>query len=103
MVFDGAFQYPAMIKMMFGVWWYYNNCHRCKDFEDKKNNNMIERFQNFIRSKTHQRRGFKNYRRGLLQINLLPIYYNFIRDHMSLGMTPAEKAGCQEQIHSNKR
>ncbi|MDE1825043.1 MAG: hypothetical protein KGH61_02665 [Candidatus Micrarchaeota archaeon] len=35
-------------------------------------------------------------RRGLLQVNMLLIYYNFIRDHMSLSMTPLKKAGLIE-------
>ncbi len=32
MTFDGAFQYPSVLKRMFGVWWYYHHTRRCKDF-----------------------------------------------------------------------
>lgn len=93
MIFDGAFQYPSVIKKLFGVWWYYHHCHRCKDFEDKKNNNMIERHNNFVRSKIHQRRGFRSLKTGELQIGLLFAYYNFIREHSAIKTTPGEKAG----------
>ena len=98
MVFDGAFQYPAVIKEMFGIWWYYHHTHRCKDFKDKKHNNIIERLQNFFRSKLHQRRGFKGLNTGLLQLNLLVTYYNFVRVHSAIKMTPVEKAGLIEYI-----
>lgn len=96
LVFDGAFQYPSVLKKLLGVWWYYHHTHRCKNFEDKKNNNLIERFQNFIRSKTHQRRGFKSVKTGATQLQMLLIYYNFIRVHSAIGKTPAEAAGFVE-------
>ena len=93
MVFDSAFQYPSVLKRMFGIWWYYHHTHRCKDFRDKKNNNIVERLQNFVRSKTHQRRGFKSLEAGRMQLQVLFIYYNFVRVHSAIKMTPAEKAG----------
>jgi len=93
MIFDGAFQYPAVLKEMFGVWWYYHHTHRCKDFKDKKHNNLVERLQNFVRSKTRQRRGFKSLQTGIIQLRMLFIYYNFVRRHSAIKMTPAEKEG----------
>lgn len=101
MVFDGAFQYPAVIKKMFGIRWYYQHTHRCKDFKDKKHNNLAERLQNFVRSKTHQRRGFKSLQTGILQFRLLFIYYNFIRKHSAIQMTPAEKAELIDYLDAN--
>ena len=93
---DGAFNYMAVIRRKFGTWWYHHFYHRCKDFEDKKNNNLIERLNNFFRSKTHQRRGFNSLVTGQLQVRLIEIYYNFVRKHSTIGMTPAEKAGLIE-------
>ena len=101
MVFDGAFQYPAVLKKMFGVWWYYHHTHRCKDFEDKKNNNLVERMQNFVRSKTQQRRGFKSLETGRMQLQALFIYYNFVRVHSAIKTTPAEKPGVIEYWGQN--
>lgn len=100
-VFDGAFQYPAVLKKMLGIWWYYQHTHRCKDFEDKKNNNMSERLQNFLRSKLHQRRGFKSHRTGILHLNLVFTYYNFVRVHSAIRQTPAEAAGLIEYYGAN--
>ena len=101
MVFDSAFQYPSVLKRMFGIWWYYHHTHRCKDFRDKKNNNIVERLQNFVRSKTHQRRGFKSLEAGRMQLQVLFIYYNFVRVHSAIKMTPAEKAGVIEYLGQN--
>ena len=101
MIFDGAFQYPSVLKKMFGVRWYYDHTHRCKDFKDKKHNNLVERLQNFVRSKTHQRRGFKSLRTAIIQIRLLFIYYNFVRRHSAIKMTPAEKEGLIEYFDAN--
>lgn len=101
MVFGSAFQYPSVLKRMFGIWWYYHHTHRCKDFRDKKNNNIVERLQNFVRSKTHQRRGFKSLEAGRMQLQVLFIYYNFVRVHSAIKMTPAEKAGVIEYLGQN--
>jgi transposase-like protein len=106
MVFDGAFQYPAVIKQLMGSSWYYHHTHRCKDFEDKKNNNAAERLQNFIRSLTHQRRGYKSLEGGRMHLKLLFTYYNFVRVHSAIKTTPAEKAGLIEYLDAeteNKR
>ena len=45
MVFDGAFQYPSVLKELFGVWWYYHHTHRCKNFEDKKITTLSRNFK----------------------------------------------------------
>ena len=106
MIFDGAFAYPTIIKKLKGVDWYYHHTHRCKDFEDKKNNNPAERLQNFVRSLTHQRRGFKSLEGGRTHFGLLFIYYNFVRIHSAIKTTPAEKAGLIEYLGAeteNKR
>ena len=93
---DGAFAYGGVIRRRFGHWWYRHNYHRCANFEDKKNNNLIERLNNTIRSLTHKRRGYRGIVTGRWELRFLEIYYNFIRRHMTIGMTPAEKAGLIE-------
>jgi transposase-like protein len=93
---DGAWQYKTLVRKRYGTWWYYHNYHLCQEFEDKKNNNIIERVQNFIRSKIHQRRGYKDLETGRKHLRLLEIYYNFVRIHSAIKMTPAEKAGLIE-------
>lgn len=93
---DGAFAYGTVIRKHFGTWWYWHNYHRCADFEDKKNNNLIERLNNTIRSLTHKRRGYRSLETGRSELRFLEIYYNFVRNHMTIKMTPAEKAGLIE-------
>jgi transposase-like protein len=100
---DGAWQYKILVRKRYGTWWYHHNYHLCQQFEDKKNNNIIERVQNFIRSKIHQRRGYKGLESGQKHLRLLEIYYNFVRKHMAIKMTPAEKAGLIEYNNAKRK
>jgi len=54
------------------------------------NNNRIERYHNYIKSRTKVMRGMQN-PWGILEG--LNIHYNFIRPHMTLKTTPARIAG----------
>ena len=93
---DGAFAYGTVIRKRYGTWWYRHNYHRCANFEDKKNNNLVERLNNTIRSLTHKRRGYNGLVTGRLELRFLEIYYNFVRKHMTIQCTPAEKANLIE-------
>jgi len=90
---DGSFAYIEPVKQEYGSGWVHEHYHRCASFEDKKHNNPIERLNNTFRQYTHQRRGFKSLRTGILQVGFLNAYYNFVRRHMALDKTPAEAAG----------
>lgn len=46
LITDGAFSYMRPIKEYYGLRFYYSKYHRCESFEDKKDNNLIERVQN---------------------------------------------------------
>jgi putative transposase len=89
-VSDGAFSYPRVIRER-----YHGQAkhHQCVDFEEKKHNNLVERLQNTLRRFLHPRRGFASLVTGINQLHGFWVYYNFIRKHSSIGMTPAEKAG----------
>ncbi len=93
LITDGSFSYIQPVKEVFGIPWFYKNYHRCETFEDKKHNNLVERLQNTLRRYLHLRRGFYNTDTGNLFLQFLWIYYNFIRKHMAIRCTPAEKAG----------
>ncbi len=56
-------------------------------------NNIIERYHNTFRERDKIIRGFKSNKTAQDLINAYRLYYNFIRVHQGLGMTPAEKAG----------
>ena len=89
-VSDGAFSYPRVVRER-----YHGQAmhHQCVSFGDKKHNNMAERMQNMLRRFLHPRRGFCSLRTGTMQMHGFWCYYNFIRQHSAIGMTPAQKAG----------
>ncbi len=90
---DGAFGYGSVIREAKGSWYYHNRYHRCASFEDKKDNDPMERRDDPYRANTHELRGFKELYTGDLFVRLWTFYYDFIRPHSSLGRTPAEEAG----------
>ena len=90
---DGAFAYQTPVRTCFGTLWYHENFHQCVNFEDKKNNNLVERLQNTLRRYLHPRRGFHALETGRRLLDLYQIYLNFVRKHMLFGCSPAEKAG----------
>lgn len=46
--------------------------------------------------------GFKNPKSAEATLELLAIWYNFIRVHQGIGMTPSEKAGIKLNLGQNK-
>jgi len=93
LITDGSFSYITPVKLVYGLRFFHAKYHQCETFEDKKNNNLIERLQNTLRRYLHFRRGFKGEETGNVWMQFLWVYYNFVRKHMAIGMTPAEKAG----------
>ena len=100
---DGAFAYLRPIEGKYGRDWTKDHYQRCKDFEDKKNNNLIERFQNTLRRWLHPKRGFKSLKTGNIMLNFFAVFYNFVRIHTALKCSPAEKAGLISFPGSLKR
>ncbi len=90
---DGAFGYGSVIKDLKGLGYHHDHYHRCASFEDKKDNDPMERRDDPYRANTHELRGFKELYTGDLFVRLWTFYYDFIRPHSSLGRTPAEEAG----------
>lgn len=91
---DGFPGYPRLIRKR-----YHGQARHiyCVKFEDKKNNNLIERFHNTLRRFLHPRRGFHSLKTGRSQLQGYWVFYNFIRTHTGIGCTPAEKAGLIEE------
>ena len=56
------------------------------------NNNRIERYHNEIKARTKVMRGMQN-PMGIL--DGIRIHHNFIREHQTLGTTPAKVAGIE--------
>jgi transposase-like protein len=72
-------------------------------FRDKVNNNPIERLHGSIRERTKIMRGFKEFNSTKKILDGWTVYYNFLRPHMSLGITPAEAAGIDLQLNGGNR
>lgn len=95
---DGHASYPSPIKDLFA-----NTEHvRLKSFEDKFNNNTIERFWSTIKTRTKVMRGFRSYSSARQILLYWILYYNFVRDHMSIGMTPAKASGIDLGLKENR-
>lgn len=74
---------------------------RLKADKDKRNN-IVERIQGTIRERVKVIRGFKNKESAEAILNLFLVWYNFIRVHQGINMTPAQKAGINLNLNQNK-
>lgn len=93
---DGAFNYGKAVKKEF---WSYDNRKphyryvsiRAKD----TSNNRIERFHGGYRQRDKVMRGFGGNQKQ--HTDNYRTFYNFVKEHQSLGMTPAQKAKINQK------
>ena len=60
--------------------------------------NRIERYHSEIRPKEVRMRGIKNFQNGTRFFQLRGVIHNYLRPHLSLGMTPARFAGVTQNV-----
>lgn len=104
-VTDGLNAYNKAIKQEFGARGREKDLvkHvRLDTIRKRPNNNLIERYHSTFRERDKVMRGFKSKATAKELTNGFNIYYNFIRPHMSLGMTPAQASGIDLQLDRNK-
>lgn len=70
--------------------------------EGYEENKAIERVHNTIRQRIKVMRDFKASYSADLILSLFSVYYNFIRVHQGIRMTPIEKAGVKLDLGQNK-
>lgn len=100
---DGLWSYEEAIKKEFGSKPYDSPEHiRLESIRAKVNNNKVERFHNTFRERDKSMRAFQNGKTAQLWSDGFRTYYNFVRPHMTLGMTPAEKANINLKLGQNK-
>lgn len=92
-VTDALASYKGAIRSSYSIQFYHAFHYSYKGFRDKWNNNPVERLQNTLRAWLHKKRGFHSLWTGNIMMNFYWVNYNFIRKHMTLRVTPAEKAG----------
>jgi transposase-like protein len=63
--------------------------------------NRIERYHSEIRPKEVRMRGIKNFQNGTRFFQLRGVIHNYLRTHLSLGMTPAAYSGVSTPISWN--
>ncbi|MEF8847727.1 MAG: DDE-type integrase/transposase/recombinase [Candidatus Thermoplasmatota archaeon] len=64
--------------------------------------NRIERYHAEIRPKENQMRGINNFTCGTRLFQLRGVIHNYLRRHMTLGVTPAENAGVNQRVSWEK-
>ncbi len=65
-------------------------------------NSKIERLNGTMRDREKVMRGMNTRESSQKIIEAMRIHYNFVRDHSSLGKTPAEQAGIKMDLGENK-
>jgi transposase-like protein len=65
-------------------------------------NSKVERLHGTIREREKVMRGMQTKETSQKIIEAMRIHYNFIREHSTLGKTPAQKAGIQLDLQGNK-
>ncbi len=76
---------------------------RLRRFEDKVNNNLVERLQGTIREREKVMRGLQTEETAKTMMDGLKDYYNFLRPHMGLeNKTPAQAANIELELGRNR-
>ncbi|MDE1830264.1 MAG: DDE-type integrase/transposase/recombinase [Thaumarchaeota archaeon] len=70
--------------------------------KDGMENMPIERWHNTLKQRTKVMRGMHNSETAQNLANGFVLYYNFIRNHSSLNMTPAERADIDLKLGENR-
>jgi len=65
-------------------------------------NSLVERLNNTTRDREKVMRGMNTRESSQKIIEAMRIYYNFCREHQTLGVTPSEAAGIKLDLKSNK-
>lgn len=96
---DGLPDYPGAIKKHYGD----DVRHvRHSGLNSKANMNTVERMQNTCRDRLKTTRGFSSIKTAQQLWNCWYVFYNYIRPHMSLGITPAQACGINLDLNGNK-
>lgn len=98
-VTDGCVSYEQSIPLALG-----NTHHiRLTSIRDKRtNNNVMERLNGTVRERLKVMRGLHSKQSADLMTEAFGNYYNHIKIHSALGITPAMKAGIKGTLDGNR-
>ncbi len=103
-VSDGLQSYPEAIRKEF----YTMRGPRMEHLRSpgitsaRQNNNIAERLNGTKRERMKIMRGYDSMETGQKTTDGERIYYNYIKEHSAIGMTPAQKAGLELGLGQNK-
>lgn len=96
---DGCVSYEQSIKRTLG----HSNHIRLKSITDKRtNNNIVERLNGTVRERLKVMRGMQNLQTADLMTQSFANYYNHIKIHFALGVTPAIASGIKGSLEGNR-
>jgi len=102
-VTDGLQSYNRAIMKEYGTMKPQQTKHiRLESIRAHVNNNKVERYHNTFRERDKVMRGFKSTKTLAEMSDAYRAYYNYIRNHTTLGMTPAQKAGIDLKLGQNR-
>ena len=104
MVTDGLQSYKKAFRSQFFTLGNPRSEHiQGNTFQDKVNNNILERLNGSVRERTKVMRGMKKMETATAVMNGYKNYYNYVRPHQGLdGATPSEKAKIDLKLDRNK-
>lgn len=99
LITDGCVSYEQSIKRTLGQ----TNHIRLTSIRDKRtNNNAIERLNGTVRERLKVMRGLQNLKTADLMAEAYGNYYNHIKIHSALGVTPAIASGINGSLEGNR-
>jgi transposase-like protein len=103
-VTDGLPTYPYAARREFGPLSTTNEKHhfRYKDFQTAPNNNILERLNGTLRERFKVMRSFDGVSSAEQLLAGIQTYYNYIREHSTLGTTPAMEADIDLKLGDNR-
>lgn len=97
MIADGLASYSQAMRYQLK----HSEHIRLAGIRDKVNNSMVEHLHNTLREKYKVLRGYKAMQSAEALLMGQRVYYNFVRPHMTLDKTPAERAGIKLKLGEN--
>lgn len=95
---DGYNAYKKSVRKEFATYDNPHPHHRYVSLKKQQANHKIERYHSSFRQRDKTMRGFSGSQKSVETYGQnFRIFYNFIRTHQKLGMTPANKAGLPTQ------
>lgn len=100
---DGAFAYGKAVRKEFATYANPKPHYRYVSIRaHDSNNNKIERYHGSFRQRDKTMRSFKSPTGTAAYAQGFKNYYNFMRPHLTLGSTPAQKAGLPVEANWHK-